>query len=411
MRLSFVLKEDQAGELLRFSKGIAILFIAFHHFARSLWLARGLQTPNLMQWVFDPSGENFHQISSDLAAGQFDEAVFRLSAQFGYFGVHLFVLMSGLGLALGTSANTKARSFLKRRLSKLVPPFWTAVVFWSAWRIIIDQPYSFREIIERASLLSTFDQANFFRVDPPLWCLAVFFQLYLLFLPLRFLVWSFGPRIILAFAVVAFVARQICMLPVVSNWNQDFGHVVGLNWLPIFGLGIWIGDKLRSEGRVVIPLWSLSVAVSSGATLLFLSERFRAIYPIHDTAIALVAGSTALVAWSALTGVFVSRWISAVGSISFPLYLYHRPIVGIVIFFWQKNPGNSVFDAMSVSALTIISLIALFRLLQRFSNPRIAAMALGSEPWMRQPTVMKGSAGWIGVASDSLKAAESPARQ
>lgn len=394
---SLMVKEEQASDLLQFSKGIAILLIAFHHFSRSLWLARGMHPPNMMQWVFDPSGEDFHQILSDIAAGQFDQAIFRLSAQFGYFGVHLFVLMSGLGLAFGTSDHVKFGSFLKRRVSKLVPPFWTAVAFFVAFRIIIEQPYSFREIVERAFLLSTFDQANFFRVDPPLWCLAIFFQLYLLFLPLRYFVRRFGPQIILAFASLSYLARLLCMIPPVSSWNQNFGHAVGLNWLAVFGVGIWVGDKLRNEGRFVIPASTYALAAFGGLTSLYLSERFRAIYPIHDTAIALFMGATILLMWSALIGVFVSRWIAAVGSVSFPLYLYHRPIVGMVIFFWQKMPGTEPFDALTLSILTVPSLVGLFLLLQRFSSPRIAALALGSEPLMRKPVTVNGFTGWSGM--------------
>lgn len=384
MRSLFVVKEEQASELLRFSKGAAILLIAFHHFARSLWLARGLPTPNLMQWVFNPSGENFSQIASDISAGQFDDAIYSLSAQFGYFGVHLFVLMSGLGLAFGTSDKVEAGSFLKRRFRKLLPPFWTAVAFFVVFRIIIQQPYSLRQIAERASLLSTFDGANFFRVDPPLWCLAVFFQLYLLFLPLRYVVRRFGPRVIVLLAAIAFMARWACMSPVILSWNENFGHVLGLNWLAVFGIGIWAGDKLRNESRLMIPAPVFATVTASSAILLVLSERFRAVYPIHDSAIAIVIGGATLVAWNFVSGALVCRWLAAVGTVSFPMYLYHRPIVGMVVFFWHNRSADVVtMGGFTLGILTVFAIVALLLALRRVVNPEIAALALGSEPWTR----------------------------
>lgn len=389
MRSSFVLEEEQACELLRFSKGIAILLIAFHHFARSLWLARGLQTPNLMQWVFNPSGENLGRIAADVSAGQFDNAIYSLFAQFGYFGVHLFVLMSGLGLAVGTSNNVKPRSFLKRRFRKLLPPFWTAIVFWTAWRIIIEQPYSVREVVERASLFSTFDHANFFRVDPPLWCMAVFFQLYLLFLPLRYAIRHFGPRIILLLAAIAFVARWACMSHVVSNWNDDFGHVLGLDWLAVFGIGIWVGDKLRNEGRLVIPVPAFSITAAAAALLLVLSEQFRAIYPIHDSAIAVVIGGATLLAWRRISGGLFCRGLAAVGTVSFPMYLYHRPVVGTVVFLWRNRTDDVVtIGGFALGIVTVCGLIAVLLLLRQVLNPEIAALALGSEPPVPRPSVV-----------------------
>jgi peptidoglycan/LPS O-acetylase OafA/YrhL len=392
MRPSFVIKEEQAGELLRFSKGAAILLIAFHHFARSLWLARGLPTPNLMQWVFNPSGENFRQIVSYISAGQWDDAIHSLSAQFGYFGVHLFVLMSGLGLAFGTSSKVEPGPFLKRRFRKLVPPFWTAVVFWTAWRIIIEQPYSFREIVERASLLSTFDQTNFFRVDPPLWCMAVFFQLYLLFLPLRYIIRRFGPRMILLFAAVAFMARWICMLPAISGWNENFGHVLGLDWLAVFGMGIWAGDKLRNEGRLVISVPAFSVVTASGVVLLALSERSRAVYPIHDSAIAVVIGGATLLVWKCISGGLVCRGLAAVGAVSFPMYLYHRPLIGVVVFLWRNHsPDVVTMGGASLGILTIFGTAAVFLVLRRIMKPKIAALALGSEPWTRPSELGKAA--------------------
>ena len=171
-----------------------------------------------------------------------------------------------------------------------MPPFWTAIAFFVVLRLAVGQPFTVRDVFERTLLISTFDRYEFFKIDPPLWCIAVFFQLYFLFLPLRWLIVRYGARIVVALAAIAFVARWAASLPPILRWNPYFGHVFALNWLAVFGLGIWIGNKLRKDGEVAVPGRALAVAILAGSSLLLLSETFASVYPIHDTAIALAIG-------------------------------------------------------------------------------------------------------------------------
>jgi peptidoglycan/LPS O-acetylase OafA/YrhL len=413
MRSAVVLKQSGVSGVLRFSKGIAILLIAFHHFARSLWLARGVAIPNLMQWRFLPSGENFHQAVIEFSAGQYSHVLLRLFAQFGYFGVHIFILMSGLGLAFGTPSTVKPGAFIQRRFRKLIPPFWTAVVFFTVFRIIIGQPYTVREILERATLLTTFDQARFFSIDPPLWCLAVFFQLYVLFLPVRWLISRYGPRVILALAAIGFAARWITCLPPIANWNVDFGHALGLNWLAVFGIGVWAGDRLRNEGQVEIPMPVFAGSMLIASITLVLSETFQNVYPIHDSAIAVVACGTVFLIYRALSSTFVCRLVAFVGMVSFPLYLYHRPIIGIIVFFLRKDLGSGALEPLSIGVLSVASLICFFLLTLQLGvrKPRLIALALGAETWIPQPSCAPERSTGREAEEGSLAAAANPAAQ
>lgn len=379
MQRAITLTKKNATDLLWFIKGVAILLIVFHHFGRSVFLTHGFE-PTLLQWNFSLAGERADRLISDLFEGRYSEFILRVFCRFGYFGVHLFVLASGLGLALSTPETTGAGDFLKRRFRKLVPPFWTAVAFFVVLRLVVGQPFSVRDVFERTLLISTFDRYEFFKVDPPLWCLAVFFQLYLLFFPLRWLIARYGGLIVVALAAIAFVARWATSLPPILRWNPYFGHVFALNWLAVFGLGIWIGIRLKRDGELVVPGNALAVAILAGTSLLILSETFASVYPIHDTAIALVIGGITLLAWHMLFGTYLFRVFCKVGMVSFPLYLYHRPIVGMVVLFWSREAKTLWLPSLVVGILTVAGLILCLEWLVRAllrSDPKLARLALG----------------------------------
>ena len=379
MPLPFNLKKQDASRLLEFSKGIAILLIFLHHFARTIFYSRGEILPAVQQWNFDATGQGFGQLAAAVREGRFSDLWLQLFAQYGYVGVHLFVLLSGLGLALGTGYSQKFGVFMKRRIRKIVPPFWTAVAFFAVMAAAVGQPYTIRFLFERLFLLTTFDQRNFFGFDTPLWCLAVFFQLYLLFLPVRWLIDRYGPRVILAMAAVSFIARWAMSAPAVLSWNAYFGHVFGLNWLGIFGLGVWIGCKIRREDEVSLPMRAVGGMALAAGILLALSERFAAFYPIHDTAVGIVTGAALLLAWSALSRTHTATAFALVGSVSFPLFLYHRPLLSLAIYLWHNGYLWSAMPPFMLCIFLVPTAVSVAVLMRQvlLLRPNIANMAFG----------------------------------
>jgi len=387
MPLPLSLKKSDAGRILEFSKGLAILLIILHHYSRTIWYSRGLPLPALQQWNFDPAGQGYGLVAAFAQAGRFSDLCMQLTAQFGYVGVHLFVLMSGMGLALGTPATAAFGPFMKQRLRKIVPPFWTAVAFFAVMASAVGHPYTLQFTFERLFLLTTFDHENFFGFDTPLWCLAVFIQLYLVFLPLRWLINRYGPRILLLLAAISFVARWTMSAPPVLHWNPFFGHVFGLNWLAVFGIGVWIGCKLRKEGEISLPVWAVTGTTLAAMFLLVLSDSFQAVYPIHDTAIGVLTGVTALLSWRILSGVRLAAPLAVVGSVSFPLYLYHRPIVSLIVYSWYRGFIVPSLHPLVLGLATVLALIAIALLMRQVLRlrPNISNMAFGDR--------------WVGVAN------------
>jgi peptidoglycan/LPS O-acetylase OafA/YrhL len=241
---------------------------------------------------------------------------------------------------------------------------------------VVGQPFSVGVIFERMFMLTTFDQRQFFIIDSPMWCLAVFFQLYLIFLPLRKLIVRVGPISLLPLAAIGFAARWIAGLPSVVRWDEFFGHTMVFNWLFVFGLGIWIGTKLRQDGEIRFPLWTVSALPLAATGVLILSEKFHSVYPIHDSVIGLVMGVVAFYVWQAARGTPVASVLAVVGAISFPLYLYHRPLVSYATNIWCLAPSIDRMPPLQLGIFLVPAILLLFLMIPRIVYFRKQAFAM-----------------------------------
>lgn len=374
----FRLKRDELGNLLTFVKGIAILFVMMHHFARSAWLSLGIEPPLLLQWEYIYPLDSYQLLYSALLDGNYWEASLRALANFGYFEFHLFILASGLGLALGTPEKIGVWALFRQRAAKIIPPFWLAVIVFASLAWLAGHGYSINQIVARMLMLTTFSGKDFFTIDSPLWCIALFLQLYLLFIPLRAVINRFGLNCIPALVVIAYLARWCASLPEVIQWNVHFGHVFALNWLGVFGLGIWMGQKLRRDGELVLKTSTLSAAFVLGLGLIVVTNLSQTMYPLHDSAVAVFAGVLALIVWRMSGRSLINRAGVVVGVISFPLFLYHRPIIAQVLNWWSaKTAATSLPPPYMASVLLVIILAMLLAQRVLRNRPQLASLLLG----------------------------------
>ncbi|MBV5349819.1 acyltransferase, partial [bacterium] len=265
----------------------------------------------------------------------------RLVAHFGYFGFHLFILVSGLGLGLGVPEKVNIGAFIRHRVAKIIPPFWLAVLVFALLGVLAGHSYSINQIVARLLMLTTFSEQEFFTINSPLWCIALFLQLYVLFIPLRYLINRWGLACIPVFVVIAFLARQIASFPEIAQWNVYFGHVFALNWLGIFGLGIWVGQKARRDGEVVLKTWAVTLIFALALGLTVLSDLSQSVYPIHDSAIGVFAGVIAFMVWRMSGHSVINKVLGMMGVVSFPLFLYHRPVIAQALNWWSAKTAET----------------------------------------------------------------------
>ena len=372
------LEQKQTARFIAFVKGVAILLIMSHHFARSAWLSNGDPAPLLLQWGYSPSAHVYESLAGLITQGDFWAVLMRLSAHFGYVGVHLFVFASGLGLALGTPAGISTRTFLTRRVKKLIPPFWIAIAVFSIIGWAIGRPFSASDILSRLLLLTTLVEKKFFVIDSPTWCLAVFFQLYILFIPLRWILVRYGWIALILIVAIAFNARGITSLDSVVEWNKYFSHAFGLNWLAVFSAGVLFGDALRRGQPVRVPAHQVAPMLVFASASVWLSSQLEFLYPLHDTAIGALSSLLSVLLWRLASKTPLTQGLIAVGEVSFPLFLYHRPIITYIADWWTRHHPTQLLPAYLYILLLgtlIFFFIALAHKLARF--PRVSTFLTG----------------------------------
>ena len=163
-------------------KGFAILSIVFH---------------NYFHWLDPSPGENEFNFSRfnvtklfDLLGQQPGEFVNILFSYFGHYGVQLFIMVSGFGLALSMMNRPKTwESFVLTRLKKLYPLLLTGVMFYILGTILMEGRWitalEAKELGYKLLFIHTLIPESGVSVCGPWWFFGLIFQLYLLF-PLLF---------------------------------------------------------------------------------------------------------------------------------------------------------------------------------------------------------------------------------
>lgn len=349
-------------------KAIGIFLVFMHHYARSIWIEGGVAPPTLAQWVFPGGVSNYINDYGQLHGFDFGGALLIAFANFGYIGVHLFVFASGMGLAMGYSGNNKFSSFMEARIMKIVPPFWLSALFFYAIYMIAGSSMSAAALPHRMLLTTTFNEQAFFVLNSPLWFIALIIQLYVLFIPIRWFVQRFDGWALLLLFLASFGARFLVDSGVVFSGNKYAGHVMSLNWLFVFGAGIyfsdmrdcvWIKKYLRPSFTLGFGVIFIFIGLMASVT--------RWLYPAIDSFFGL--GMVFLVVFFVgliRSGGVAEKILLFSGGVSFFIYLYHRPVLSYLVDVWyaglSESPGLiygfALFFAFSALAYGLLLVLA-----------------------------------------------------
>jgi peptidoglycan/LPS O-acetylase OafA/YrhL len=264
---------------------------------------------------------------------------------FGYLGVPLFFVISGLCIHLPAARALAARGvivpdwgrFFRRRFWRLYPSYLAALVVAVLLMLLVRGalPVDGRGLLAQMLLVHTFDPATFDGVNPPAWTLAVEAQLYLAY-PIVLALWvRRGPWRALGLVLA------ITML---YRWSLNFGVVPdyygGVAWE--FFLARWwewtLGALLAGWAvgtvrlpRVVRSPWLAAVVLALAVR--FEWEMWRSwLYtfkePMYGLAFALVvlAGLDREQRGGGVGTTRFGRYCAEVGVFSYSLYLLHRPL-------------------------------------------------------------------------------------
>lgn len=305
-------------------KGFAILSIVLH---------------NYFHWLAPSPGENEFDFSSRRVLDFFQLLRYNsqeffniLFSYFGHYGVQLFIMVSGFGLAVSMINQPKTwESFMLGRLKKLYPLLVTGIVFYFFGMVLMEGKmfgvYEKRELGYKLLLIHTLIPNSGLSLVGPWWFFGLIFQLYLLFPLLFHWMEKWGWKVFFTVSVLSygfiFLFRDALNLFQGTILMQNApGH------LPEFCLGMMLAFH---KERKIHWIWLVLALV-----FFVLGNFFSGFYPFTFLSLCVVA----VFAYQGLKSIPVKKsWLSVplayFGNISMALFVVHgffrTPILKVAI--------------------------------------------------------------------------------
>lgn len=297
------------------------------------------------------------------------EGFIKYSGELGYLGVEAFFVMSGFIIPLSLykrrfAINKDGLSFLLRRILRLEPPYFVAILLSLVLAYLSPLAPDFRGIepvgLFTDALLHPLYLVPWFNgrwLNPVFWTLAIEFQYYLLMV--------FITPILLS-RYIWYKRFLIIMILIVPFAHPD-GRTV-FAYLPLFGFG-FLAFLVAAEGleNYEYAFWLIALAVSSIENLGFM-----------ETIVSLATVALLAVRWPKQF-----RMMGWLGAISYSLYLVHVPIGGRVINIFSRFPDLivvKILGLISAVLLSIASAYVLWRFVELRSQEAAQAIAGGGRP-------------------------------
>ena len=296
----------------------------------------------------------------------------------GFVGVDMFFVISGYLISgiLYTAQREGTFSyadFYARRVRRIVPALLAAVALCLAYGWLVLLPTEYEQLGGHVAAGTVFlqnvafwQESGYFDTSASLkpllhlWSLAVEEQIYLVFPPLlHFALWRRWPMVpMLAVLLVASFAANLFMAG--RSVSADFFLTPFRAWEFLAGAILaWIHDR---RGQSSERSWLGEAASWTGALLLaagmaWITDRepypsWRAVVPVVGTLLVIAAGRSAS----------FNRWALSlapvvwVGLISYPLYLFHWPLISFVHIIKGATPDPTLIAAaVAVSVMLAVA--------------------------------------------------------
>lgn len=174
----------------------------------------------------------------------------------GNIGVDIFLFLSGVGLFFSYTKDKNVLRFYKRRVSRIFPAVLIVSIIW----------YGFSGTKRLSAFLCKILLLNFFKEgDCSFWFFSLLLILYIIYPILHYFVEKKGLVgsiiLIILSLVLSFLMREL--IP------QRFEQIeVALTRIPIFIIGILLGEKIKSHRK--IPQWTFILIFISSIVLIYI---------------------------------------------------------------------------------------------------------------------------------------------
>ncbi len=319
----------------------------------------------------------------------------------GFSGVDIFFVISGYLIAGilyrgHQEGNFSFSEFYARRIRRLFPALITVLLLCLAYGWVILLPDEYQRLGKQVAVGTVFiqnfvywkehgyfDIAANFKPLLHLWSLAVEEQFYIFFPPLLLLIlkkkWPLAP--LLGALLIASMAANLVMS--VQDRSTDFFLTPYRAWEFLGGslLAWWHYDKGHEEDVLFHRnLLSTVGVILLGSGMVFIQRGtpypgWRALFPVVGTLLLIEGGKGALVNKRILSNPMV-LWV---GLISYPLYLFHWPLLSFVYFVEGMNPKPASLAAALGLCLLLTTLTYYFikkKIRHRQSQGTVPALVL-----------------------------------
>lgn len=314
--------------------------------------------------------------------GQFHVPGLNLFLRSGSTGVSLFLVLSGFCLYLpfagGRQERFKARQFFVRRCRRLMPAYYTSLVFVVLLYVVAGSqlgfsPLSiasaFQQIVAHALLIHTLFPNTFYALNGAYWSLGLEWQLYLL---LPVLIWGirrYGIRPTLSAAVICNIIYGIAIAVIIRRGIVPASSPLAIAVLPNQLPGRWaefilgmVAAELFVTGRIHPwarrARWLIPVLVPVAIGLSGLPLSHMVYGAVFFSLLSMVLASDNIV--SKMAG---WRPLVAIGTMSYSLYLVHQPIVQGLAYFIRVHGHTSPQETFVALVLLIPAILAVAWLL------------------------------------------------
>ena len=290
----------------------------------------------------------------------------------GFIGVDVFFVVSGYlisgiifrALAKGTFSFTQ---FYARRINRIFPALIVVLlaVVIAGWPILYPGEFKAlgKHVLAGAAFVSNlalWSEAGYFdSANKPLlhlWSLGVEEQFYLLWPVLAVIAWKKRLNLGVLLSVIIALSFIVNVIELqTSRGNAAFFSPLTRLWEILSGgaLFIWSWEREGRPSRLSRDLLSIAGAASLALSLFLVSKNtpwpgLLALVPVTGTLCLISAGREAVANRLLLS----QRWLVAVGLISYPLYLWHWPLM-VYIRLANEAPISRV-GKVWVMALSVI---------------------------------------------------------
>jgi len=280
----------------------------------------------------------------------------------GQVGVDIFIVLSGFALALG-SIELSAADFFRRRFFRIFPPYWAALALfiglahWTAG----DTPTLLDLILHVTGLHGFGNDALFFAWSDSFWFIGLIVPLYLLLFLIRRWVDRLdvlGAVAGLATVLMAYYATAAHHLMVVSHLPMR---------IPMFFLGVAAGRfALGKPLRIHPGIWLMVGGAATYAYFFVLNQSLNG----GLASLGLILGwlGFARLISAAAPGRWFLGAFAYLGTISYELYLFHQPLMGVYnrdllgfLFGWSNPSLVQLFLGMMAMLAGLVLLATLWK--------------------------------------------------